>query len=478
MTATATAEAPAEERTASFFDRPLTSLHLIMVSTGLLLSLGLVMVLSASMVESFEDTGSAYTVFVNQATWVALSVPVFWLGVRLPPRAYRRLAYPALLASLVLLVAVLIPGVGLNIKGAQRWIAVGPLQMQPAEVAKLAFALWGADLLVRKQRLLGQARHLVMPLVPVAALLAGLVVLEPDLGTSLCFAMVLFGLLWTVGAPTRIFAALLGMAAAAAGSMIFVEPYRMERMLHFFDPTYDPLGAGYQPLIGLSSLSSGGWFGVGLGQGRAKWVGLPEGHNDYIFAVIGEELGLLGCLVVLMLYATLAYAGLRIARRTAEPFARLVAAGVTVWIIGQAVLNMGYVTGLLPVTGVPLPMISAGGTSLLVTVFSLGMLASFARHEPAAAAHLADRGLVARLLGLPAPKLPRTRPRRPLRRTGRPGDLRHDRTAELRRIDRSGDRDGRRSTPPPPRTAGSARPARPATAHTPRTPRTSEARRR
>jgi len=315
--------------------------------------------------------------------------------------------------------------------------------MQPAELAKLSLALWGADLLVRKQRLLAQTRHLVMPLVPVAALMAALVVLEPDLGTSLCFAMVLFGLLWTVGAPGRVFAALLGLAVAAGAALAVVEPYRFARVSHFLDPTADPSGSGFQPLLGLSSLASGGWFGVGLGQGRAKWLRLPEGHSDYIFAVIGEELGLLGSLVVLLLYATLAYAGLRVARRTADPFARLVAAAVTVWIVGQAVLNMGYVSGLLPVTGVPLPLVSAGGTSLLVTVFALGMLASFARHEPAAAAQLADRGRLATLLRLPPPRLPRDRPRRP-----------------LRRLDRTGDRHGSRSTAPTTRAAGSARSTR------------------
>jgi cell division protein FtsW len=408
-----------------FFDRPLTSLHLVLASTGLLLALGLVMVLSASMVESYRDTGSAYSVFADQLAFVGLAVPAFWLGVRLSPRTYRRLAYPALLVSLALLVAVLVPGVGLSLNGAQRWLPLGPIQMQPAEIAKLALALWGADLLVRKQRLLGQPRHLVMPLVPVAAALAALVVLEPDLGTSLCFAMVLFGLLWTVGAPGRIFALLLTLAAATVAALAVVEPYRFARVMNFLDPSADPMGTGFQPLLGLSALSSGGWFGVGLGQGRAKWVGLPEGHTDYIFAVIGEELGLVGGLVVLLLYATLAYSGLRVARRTADPFARLAAAAVTVWIVGQAVLNMGYVSGLLPVTGVPLPLISAGGTSLLVTLFALGMLASFARHEPAAAAQLARRGRVSRLLRLPAPRSAgrgRSRRRRPEPRVDRSGD--------------------------------------------------------
>jgi cell division protein FtsW len=407
---------------AAFFDRPLTSVHLLLVSTGLLLALGLVMVLSASMVESFQDTGSAYSVFANQATFGVLAIPVFWLGVRLSPRTYRRLAYPALLGSLVLLVAVLIPGVGLNINGAQRWLDIGPFQMQPAEIGKLALALWGADLLARKQRLLGRTRHLVLPLVPVAVLLAALVVLEPDLGTSLCFAMVLFGLLWTVGAPGRLFGLLLLLATAAVAALAVVETYRLERLMHFLDPSADPLGTGFQPLLGLRSLASGGWFGVGLGQGRAKWLNLPEGHNDYIFAVIGEEFGLLGSLVVLALYATLAYAGLRVARRTTDTFSRLAAAAVTVWIVGQAVLNIGYVSGLLPVTGVPLPLISAGGTSLLVTVFALGMLVSLARHEPAAAAQLTRRGPVATLLFLPAPRVATRRPRRAARRVDRSGD--------------------------------------------------------
>ncbi|HEX8929890.1 MAG TPA: putative peptidoglycan glycosyltransferase FtsW, partial [Actinomycetota bacterium] len=352
-----TAEAPpagtraAEEAPSTpFFDRPLTSLHLVLASTGLLLALGLVMVLSASMVESYRDTGSAYSVFADQLVFVALAVPAFWLGVRLSPRTYRRLAYPALLVSLVLLVAVLVPGVGLSLNGAQRWLPLGPVQMQPAEIAKLALALWGADLLVRKQRLLSQPRHLVMPLVPVAAALAALVVLEPDLGTSLCFAMVLFGLLWTVGAPGRIFALLLTVCVAVVAALAVVEPYRFARVMHFLDPSADPMGAGFQPLLGLSALSSGGWFGVGLGQGRAKWVGLPEGHTDYIFAVIGEELGLVGCLGVLALFTAFGVLGIRVAVKSRDRFGTLLAGGITAWILVQAIVNIGGVIGVMPIT--------------------------------------------------------------------------------------------------------------------------------
>jgi cell division protein FtsW len=396
----------ARSRTVPLLDRPLTSVHLILVSGGLLLGIGLVMVLSASMFESYVDTGSTYGVFTKQLMWVGIGVPACWLGVRLPPRAYRLLAYPALLLALGMLVAVLLPGIGEKVYGARRWIDFGPIQLQPSEPAKLALTLWGADLLVRKQRLLSRLRHLALPLLPVTALLAGLVMLEPDLGTTLCLGLVLFGLLWTVGAPARLFALLTALAGVAVIGLIYLAPYRLVRLTAFLDPFHDQSDTGYQAVQGLYSLSTGGLFGVGLGQSRMKWGLLPNAHTDYIFAIVGEELGLVGCLVVLLLFATLSYAGIRIARRTADPFVRLASAAATTWLAGQAVINMGYVCGLLPVTGIPLPLISFGGTSLVVTLFVLGMLASFARHEPAAVAHLSrqGRGRVARLLGLPLPK--------------------------------------------------------------------------
>jgi cell division protein FtsW len=395
-------------------DRPLTSLHLVLVSGGLLLAIGLVMVLSASMVDSYQDLGTTYGVFARQLTWVAIGVPMFWLGLRLSPRGHRMLAYPALVASLVLLTAVLVPGIGLHLHGARRWIEVGPLQLQPSEPAKLALALWGADLLVRKRKLLQSARHLAMPLLPVTALLSGLVMLEPDLGSTLCLGLVMFGLLWTVGAPPRFFGLLISAAGLAVLALIWVEKYRLDRFTAFLDPVSHRSDTGYQAVQGLYSLSTGGWFGVGLGQSKMKWGLLPNAHTDYIFAILGEELGLIGCLVVILLFATLTYAGIRIARRSTDPFARLVAAAVTTWLAGQALINMGYVTGLLPVTGIPLPLISFGGTSLVVTLFALGMLASFARHEPAAAAQLARRrGWLSRLLWLPP------RRRRGDRRRGR-----------------------------------------------------------
>jgi len=427
-------------------DRPLTSLHLVLVSGGLLLGIGLVMVLSASMFQSYVDLGTTYGVFTKQLMWVGVGVPAFWLGLRLRPRAYRLLAYPALLLALGLLAAVLLPGIGEKVHSARRWIDFGPVQLQPSEPAKLALTLWGADLLVRKHRLLGRLRHLALPLLPVTAVLAGLVMLEPDLGTTLCLGLVLFGLLWTVGTPARFFALLTALVGVAVVALIYYEPYRLVRLTAFLDPFHDRSDAGYQAVQGLYSLSTGGLFGVGLGQSRMKWGLLPNAHTDYIFAILGEELGLVGCLVVLLLFATLAYAGIRIARRTADPFARLASAAATTWLVGQAVINMGYVCGLLPVTGIPLPLISFGGTSLVVTLFVLGMLASFARHEPAAVAHLGrrGRGRLARLLGLPLPR-PYAEPLRPARRAG-PRRPAAERTYPSRRVAQQGTGKARSST--------------------------------
>lgn len=397
-----------------FFDRPLTSLHLVLASGGLLLAVGGVMVFSSSMVDSYDTYGTAYAVFAKQLMWIGIGLPVFWIGLRLPPRTYRRLAYPALLVSVVLLLLVLVPGIGVMVNHARRWIDLGPLQLQPSEPAKLALALWGADLLVRKERTIREWKHLLVPLVPVGTGLCALVMLEPDLGTTLCFILVLFGLLWTVGAPWRLFASFVAFAVFMVCLLIVVEPYRKARLTSFLDPFQDRSKTGYQAVQGLYSLSTGGFFGTGLGQSKMKWGLLPNAHTDYIFAILGEELGLVGCLVVLALFATLAYTGLRIARRVTDPFVRLVSATVTIWLTGQAVINVGYVTGLLPVTGIPLPLISFGGTSLVLTMFVLGMLASFARHEPAAVAHLRarQRGRLSRWLGIPLPSpSPRCRTR-------------------------------------------------------------------
>lgn len=371
--------------------RPLTSYYLVLGSAALLVALGVVMVLSASSVQSYSQSGSSFTIFQKQAMYAAIGLPLMAVAARLPVRFYRMLGYPMVLASLALLLLVLVPGVGIKVSAATRWIDIGPVQLQPSEPAKLALALWGADLLVRKDRLLGQWRHLLVPLLPVTTVLAALVMLEPDLGTTIVLMLVPLALLWVVGAPGRLFGVISASVITLGVLMIKVEPYRMARVTGFLNPFADAQGTGYQAVQGLYAIASGGWFGVGLGASRQKWLYLPNQYTDYIFAVIGEELGLIGSFVVLVLFAVLGYAGIRIARRTPDPFVRLAAAAVTAWLLGQALVNLGAVVGLLPITGIPLPMVSYGGSALVPTLFAVGMLMSFARTEPGAAAALAAR---------------------------------------------------------------------------------------
>ena len=375
--------------------RPLTSYYLLVGSVLLLLGLGLVMVLSASSVDSYSESGSSVSIFQRQLMWVLLGLPMFWLGSRLPVRAFRLLAYPMLIGSIVALLLVFVPGIGAPpVSGARRWIEIGPVRFQPSEMTKLALALWGADLYARKQALIGDWRHLLVPLVPVSGLLVLLIMLEPDMGTTMTVVAVVLALLWVVGAPAKVFAGILGSVIALSAVMAVAAPYRLARVVTFLDPcsAEHRLAGGFQGCQGLYAVASGGWFGVGLGSSRQKWSYLPNAHTDYIFAIVGEELGLLGTLFVLSLFTVLAYAGIRIAQRSKDTFVRLAAASVTAWLVVQALVNMGAVTGLLPITGIPLPFISFGGSSLGVSLFAIGMLAAFARREPGAAAAIAARG--------------------------------------------------------------------------------------
>lgn len=413
-----------------FVDRPYASVQLLLLASIGLLGFGMLMAVSTTIAASHDGTGqnaSIWAQMIKEGVFIAIGLPVFWLAVCLPPRAYRMLAYPTLLFGLAVLVVVLIPGIGIGVYGARRWIDVGPLQLQPSEFAKVGVLLWGADLLARKQQLgtLGRARHLFLPLVPGFALVACLVMLEPDLGTTLCFMLILLGLLWMVGTPIRYFATVFLMVATAVTLFAVSATYRMERLTTFLHPFEDPQNTGFHTVEGLYALASGGVFGVGLGQGTSKYGWVPNANSDYVFAIIGEELGLVGGVMVLALFALLAYTGLRIARRSADPFARLVAGASTVWLCGQAIINIGYVTGLLPVTGIPLPFISAGGTSLLVSFLVLGMLVSFARHEAPAIAvarrseRLGSRSRLERWARIPVPK-----PYAPPKRRGRAASAR------------------------------------------------------
>ncbi|MBW3639534.1 MAG: putative lipid II flippase FtsW [Actinobacteria bacterium] len=367
---------------ASLLLRPLAAYHLMLVSTLLLLAIGLVMVFSASSVRSYADTGSVFSTGLKQATFVLVGLPLMYAASRLPVRIYRAAAYPLLLISLALLVTVLF--VGKEVKGATSWIPL-PLgfNLQPSELVKPALALWGADLLVRKHKLLGAHRHILVPLLPVTGLVLLLVMLQPDFGTSVAICSVVVALLWVAGTPVRLFGALCALLAAGAGLLAMSSPHRVARLLSFRDPFADAEASGYQAVQGFYALSSGGWFGLGPGASREKWSGgLPEAHTDYVFAILGEEFGLLGTLTVVLLFAALIYSGVQVAQQTADPFVRLVTAAVTAWLACQAILNMGAVVGLLPITGIPLPLMSFGGSAMLSTLASIGMLLSFARGEP------------------------------------------------------------------------------------------------
>jgi len=378
----------------SWLDRPLSSYYLLLGSCGLLVALGLVMVLSASSVTSYASSGSSFTIAEKQAMWLAVGLPAMWVAMRLPARAYRWMGYPLLLAALAMMCAVLVPHIGVQVGGATRWIALpGGMQVQPSEFAKLALVLWGADLLARKEKRLVDTRHLLIPLVPLTLLMVLLVMLQPDLGTTTVLMIIMLALLWTAGTPLSVFTGLGVLVGIGGGLLAVTEPYRLARLTGFTNPCAlaKAQDAGYQACQGLYALSSGGWFGLGLGASREKFGYLPNQYTDYIFAIIGEELGLLGTMVVLVLFAVLGFAGIRIAQRSTDRFSQLAAAGVTAWLLGQALVNMGAVVGLLPITGIPLPMVSFGGSALVPTLFAIGMLGSFARREPGAAKALAAR---------------------------------------------------------------------------------------
>jgi cell division protein FtsW len=389
----------------AWLGRPLASFHLLLAICTLLIVIGLVMVLSASAVISLNQGSSAYTVFGKQVLFVLIGLVLFWIGVRMPLRQIRAFSPIALWICVMMLLLVLTP-LGSTINGTRSWFKLGPLSFQPVEFAKLALALWGAHMLVVKRGLLHQYRHLLVPVVPVALVMFALVMLQPDLGGTVTLGVVLIALLWFAGAQLRLFGALALGGVAGVILLAVGTGYRLARVVSFLNPGEDDKGAAYQANQALYALADGGLFGRGLGQGPSKWKYLPNVHNDFIFALIGEELGFVGCALVLGLFGMLAVVGMRVATRNIDPWIRMVAATLTVWLVAQAAINICYVVGLLPVTGITLPLISSGGTSVVTTMLVFGILANCARHEPEAVAALRSQGpgRFGRLMRLPAPE--------------------------------------------------------------------------
>jgi cell division protein FtsW len=403
--------------------RPLTSYYLLLASAGLLLVIGLVMVFSATSVQAYAASGNAYASVSKQLVYAVIGLVAFWFAHRLPARTYRSVSVPLMVVSAGLLVVqdAVVGLVDIGVLGTPHvgplrvdslWLYLGPIQVQPSELGKLALALWGAGVLVQHGPNEKRFSDLARSLFPVAA---GMLVLVGynDLGTAISMSILFCGLMFAAGVQLRVFGwlALIGLIGVLL--LVMLQGYRVERLTGFVHPltqcnVNQPDNPCYQELEGRYAIANGGWFGVGLGQGHLKWGRLPNAHNDFIFAVIAEELGIVGCFVVLALLAVLAYTGLRIARRSGDPFRRIVATAVTAWLVGQSTINISGVIGLLPITGLPLPFISDGGSSLVVVLGAVGVLASFARAEPdaARALHARPPDKWVRLLWAPLPVLP------------------------------------------------------------------------
>jgi len=357
-------------------------------TVGLLLGLvavldviGLVMVLSASSVTALRAYGSAWIFFERQLLWVGVGALLLAATMRVDYRVWRRLVVPLLSVTVVLLVLVLVPGLGISVGGSARWLGVGIVRIQPSELAKLAVVVFAADVLTRRADRIDSARLTVVPVLLVFSVIALLVLVQPDLGTTLVLACIVMAVLFVAGVPLRVMATVTLLAGAATALAGMAKSYRRGRLLCFLHPASDPGNACYQLQQSLVGLGSGHVTGVGLGASRAKWGFLPNAHTDFIFAIIGEEVGLIGSLLVVGLFIAFAVLGVRAASRAPDRFGALLAGGITAWVVGQAFINIGAAIGTLPVTGVPLPFVSFGGSSLVIAMAATGILINVARQS-------------------------------------------------------------------------------------------------
>ncbi len=368
---------------AARLEHPMVHYQILLGATGFLLTMGVVMVASSSSVFSYQqNNGNSWALATRQLIFAALGVFLMMAVSKMHVDSIRRWVNLFMVGVVILLIAVLI--IGTARYGQKNWIEFGgPFRIQPSEFAKLAVVLWGADILDRKYHLLEQRDHLLIPVVPVCLTVLVLIMMQGDLGTAMVMMPIMASLLYFVGAPRKWFAAMTIAALTAIAILSVAAPYRMARFTSWLDPFADAQGTGFQVIRGQQALGSGGWWGVGLGGSREKWGTLPEAHTDFIYAVIGEELGILGTMTVLLLFVTIAIVGLRIARGTNDAFIQIASLGILTWIVVQALINIGAVLGILPITGVPLPMVSYGGSSLIPSLVAMGILMAFAKHEAA-----------------------------------------------------------------------------------------------
>ncbi|MEJ5928873.1 putative peptidoglycan glycosyltransferase FtsW [Corynebacterium sp. H128] len=392
--------------------RPLANYTMIMISVAFLTGLGVIMVFSSSMTWSVVDGSSVWDTAIRQVLMVIIGLFVMWAAMRIKPASVRRIAPWLMLIAVILLVAVLIPGIGTGREevGSQSWIVLGPLRLQPSEFAKVAIAIWGAAFLgVPDEQVSANRRFMLFT--GVAALMVLLIAAEGDAGMALTFFMMVGIVVFFAGIDWRYLVAAGGLAALGAVALMMGGGFRSQRFTVYFDALFgrfeDTHSNSFQSYQGFLSLADGSAFGVGLGQSRAKWFYLPEAKNDFIFAIIGEEIGLWGGALVILAFLLLGFYGIRCAMNSHNKFMSLLAASLTASVVAQAFINISYVIGLVPVTGIQLPMLSAGGTSAIITLGSMGLLASCARHEPEAISAMQNYGrpLVDQLLRLKEPKI-------------------------------------------------------------------------
>ncbi|QDR80384.1 stage V sporulation protein E [Sporomusa termitida] len=360
--------------------RPKSPDYVIFFAIIGLLGFGIVMVYSSSAVSAYVNYNDSYYFLKRQMIWATLGLLAMLFTMNVDYHAWRTLAKPAMLVTLVLLVLVLIPGLGKVVNGARRWLGFGSLYLQPSEIAKLAMVLFTANSLAKSQDKISSFTKGVVPQLTMLLVVFGLILKEPDLGTALVIGGTVFILLFAAGAKLSHLGSLGALGVAGIIGAILVEPYRLKRLLAFSDPWADPLNSGYHIIQSLYAIGSGGLFGVGLGRSREKFLYLPEPHTDFIFAILGEELGFIGTVTVIILFFLLAWRGYKIAISAPDIFGSLLAGGITSIIVLQALMNIAVVTASMPVTGIPLPFISFGGSALIFTLAGVGILLNISRY--------------------------------------------------------------------------------------------------
>lgn len=338
------------------------------------------MVYSSSAISAHVNFQDSYYFLKRQLLWVFLGFAAMFVTMSMDYHRWSKLAKPLLILTLVLLVLVLVPGLGKVVNGARRWLGYGMFSLQPSEIAKLSAIIYCSDYLARNQEKVTQFLKGLGPQLLLLLVIFGLILKEPDLGTALAISGTVFILMFVGGAKLSHLLGLASVGVAGVVAAILVEPYRLRRLLAFSDPWADPLNSGYHIIQSLYALGSGGLFGVGLGRSREKFLYLPEPHTDFIFAILGEELGFIGTVAIIVLFFLLAWRGLRVAISAPDIYGSMLATGVTSMIVLQAIMNIAVVTASMPVTGIPLPFLSFGGSALVFNLAGIGILLNISRY--------------------------------------------------------------------------------------------------